>query len=363
MRKKLFIFPVVFVIACFLLFLIGGCASDDPPAGDEVENGGAEAPPPGSAAGEEEEEEEEWGNSAGNILNGGLVAQQGDKIYFANSGDGSKLYRASLDGSGKTKLVEDRAQYINATERHLYYVAMGERETIYSELMGEEFIREVYGPIVRVNLEGGERTVICADPAANLQLAGGKLYYQLANTDEPKIYRIETDGSDQKLLTAGRADYFCVADSGLYFRGIAERPQLYRASLDGGGQSLFYDGDAYFPNLLGDHLYFIGDIIEAGAYLGGRSLYRISTAGGEAIKVGEVEPALLNCAGEWLYYSQAYSGDLCRIRPDGSGNEVLSSDPCGGIFVFAHGLYYVNIDEQGSLYYLGLDGGGRQKIN
>ncbi len=364
MRKKLFIFPVVFVIACFLLFLIGGCAQDDPPAGDEVENGEVEngeveAPPPGPAA----EEEEEWGNSAGNILNGGLVAQQGDKIYFANSGDGGKLYRASLDGSGKTKLTEDRAQYINATERHLYYVAMGERETIYSELMDEEFIREVYGPIVRVNLEGGERTVICTDPAANLQLAGGKLYYQLANTDEPKIYRIETDGSDKRPLTAERADYFCVADSGLYFRGIAERPQLYRASLDGGGQSLFYDGDAYFMNLLGDNLYFVGDIIEAGAYLGGRSLYRISAAGGEAAKVGVVEPALLNCAGEWLYYSKAHSGELCRIRPDGSGDAVLSSDPCGGIFVFAHGLYFVSIADQCCLYYLGLDGGTGQKID
>lgn len=358
MRNKLFIFPIVFAIACFFLFLIGGCAPDDSFAGDEPENGEVKPPPADSAA-----KEEEWGNSAGNILNGGLVAQQGDRIYFANSGDGGKLYRASFDGSEKTKLAEDRAQYINAAGRYLYYVAMGEPERHYSELMDEEFIKEVYGPIVQLNLDSGERTVICIDPAANLQLAGGKLYYQLADSAEPKIYRIETDGSDKRPLTAERADYFCAEDGGFYYRAIAERPQLYRAFLDGSGQALFYDGDAYFMNLLGDSLYFVGDIIEAGAYLGGRSLYRISTAGGAATKVGDVEPALLNCAGDWLYYSKAHSGELCRIRPDGSGNAVLSSDPCGGIFVFEHGLYYVNIDEQCSLYYSDLDGGGLQKID
>ncbi|NLA26813.1 MAG: DUF5050 domain-containing protein, partial [Firmicutes bacterium] len=145
MNKKLLMFTAVMVLLCLCLFLPGGCALKElmKEEDEAVENGENGSPGPGESS--EEEAGPAQGNSAGNILNGGLVAQQGDKIYFANSGDGGKLYRASLDGSGKTKLTEDRAQYINATERHLYYVAMGERETIYSELMDEEFIREVYG--------------------------------------------------------------------------------------------------------------------------------------------------------------------------------------------------------------------------
>lgn len=356
MNKDVYLFPVLLVIACFLLFMAGGCTLEEVPVDEEKENVEEDIT-------DEPPAEEARGNSAGNILNGGLVALQGDQLYFAAPGDGGKLYRAGLDGSEKIKLNEDRPRYINATDQYLYYVAMGEPEKTYSEEMGEEFITEIYGPVVRVNLDGGERRVICDGPAANLQLLGDKLYYHDANTEEPRIHRIGAGGGDEEPLTEHRADFFCAEDEGLYYRGIAEKPQLYRAALDGSEPTLFHDGDAYYMNRLDDYLYFVGDILEAGAYLGGRSLYRISTSGGEAVKVSGVEPALLNCAGDWLYYSKAHTGEICRIKPDGTDNALLSSDPCGGLFVFEHGLYYVNIGEQGSLYYMELDGSGRKKID
>ena len=355
MKNKVYLFLSLLMIACFFLILAGGCALDQPPVEEETEN--EEETP------SDEPAEEMWAGSAGNILNGGLVALQGDRIYFAAPGDGDKLYRAGLDGSEKTKLNEDRPRYINATDQYLYYVAMGEPEKSYSEMMGEEFITEIYGPVVRVNLDGGERTVICDGPAANLQLLGDKLYYHDANTEKPRIHRIGTGGGDEELLTDHRADFFCAVEEALYYRGIVEQPQLYRSGLDGSGRSLLYDGDAYYMNRLDDHLYFVGDILEAGAYLGGRSLYRISVSGGEAVKVSGIEPALLNCAGDWLYYSKAHTGEICRIRPDGSDNALLSSDPCGGLFVFEHGLYYIKISDHCSLYYMDLDGSGRKQID
>ncbi len=332
---------------------------DDKPG----ENGESMPSENGGESDEEKAGENVRGNSAGNILNGGLVAMRDDQIYFASPADGGRLYRAGLDGGGRMKLSDDVPRYINATEQYLYYVAMGEPVTIYDEMMGEEFTTIVYGPIVRIDLDGGGRTVISADPAENLQLVDGRLYYQSANADEPKIYRIEADGSGKKLLTDHRADFFNVEDGWIYYRGIEEHPQLCKADLEGGGRSVLHDSDAYFMNLLEDTLYFIGDIYETEIYLGGRSLYGVGISGGAASKVSDIEPAFLNCANGWLYYSKAHSGEICRVRPDGSSEALLSGDSCGGLFIFEQWMYYINLDENGSLYRMGLDGSSRKNID
>ena len=41
------------------------------------------------------------GNTAGNIINGGIVAIQGDWIYYSNQSDDGKLYTVKTDGSKK----------------------------------------------------------------------------------------------------------------------------------------------------------------------------------------------------------------------------------------------------------------------
>jgi len=148
----------------------------------------------------------------------------------------------------------------------------------------------------------------------------------------------------------------------LYYRGIEEQPRLYSAGIDGGGRAVIYDGDAYYMNLLEDNLYFAGDIYETEFYLGGRSLYRINVSGGAALKVGDIEPAFLNCADGWLCYSKAHSGEICRVRPDGSSHTILSNDFCGGLFIFDDWLYYINHND-GNLYRMGVDGSGRLKVD
>ncbi len=364
MNKKLLMFTAVMVLLCLCLFLPGGCALKElmKEEDEAVENGENGSPGPGESS--EEEAGPAQGNSAGNILNGGLVAMQGSEIYYGSPADGGKLYRAGLDGSGRMKLSDDVPQYINATEQYIYYVAMGEPETFYDELMGEEFTFIVYGPIVRIDLDGGGRTVISPDRAANLQLVEGRLYYYgEAGTENPKIYCIEADGSGKELLTDSRADFFNVEGGSLYYRGFDEKPQLCKADLESGGRSMIYGGDAYFMNILDDNIYFVGDIFETEIYLGGRSLYRMGLSGGVASRVGDVEPAFLNCGEGWLYYSKAHSGEICRIRPDGSAQEQLSSDYCGGIFIFDEWMYYINIDDGKSLYRMGLDGSGRTKVD
>ncbi len=375
MKNKFFVLTVVLVAAVLCFCLAGGCALKETPGGEDEpgENGtsGPGEPAEGTEGPESPEEPEgpkgpgegEAADSgAGNILNGGLVALQGGKIYYGSPADGGKLYSAAPDGSGRVKLSDDVPQYINATEHYLYYVAMGEPETIYDEVLGWEYVMIIYGPVVRINLDGSGRKVISADPAANLQLEGERLYYQLANTEAPCIYSMALDGSDKRQLTHQHSDFFTVGGDRIYYREFAELPQLCRANLDGSGRSVIYENDVYFINLLEDSLYFVGDILETEFYMGGRSLYRLGTSGGAATRMGDIEPAFLNCAGGWIYYSRVNSGEICRVKPDGSADTVLGNDYCGGIFIVGQWLYYINIDDDGCLYRMNLDGTGRLKV-
>ncbi len=48
------------------------------------------------------------GNSTGNIINWGLVARQGDWIYYHNDSDEGKLYRVSSNGDDKMLVSRDQ---------------------------------------------------------------------------------------------------------------------------------------------------------------------------------------------------------------------------------------------------------------
>jgi hypothetical protein len=63
----------------------------------------------------------EYGNTPGNIINGGYAAIQGDWIYYNNASDDGKLYKIKTDGSGRQKLNDDVSSYINVIGDWIYY--------------------------------------------------------------------------------------------------------------------------------------------------------------------------------------------------------------------------------------------------
>ena len=63
----------------------------------------------------------ERGNTVGNIVNGGNVAQKGEWLYYRNTSYKYKLYKIRTDGSDKTKLNDDDSKYINVVGDWVYY--------------------------------------------------------------------------------------------------------------------------------------------------------------------------------------------------------------------------------------------------
>lgn len=61
------------------------------------------------------------GNTSTNLLNGGLFAESGDTIYFANPYDQNSLYSMDKKLSHVKKLHDDYTSYINAAGRYIFY--------------------------------------------------------------------------------------------------------------------------------------------------------------------------------------------------------------------------------------------------
>jgi hypothetical protein len=62
------------------------------------------------------------GNSSGNLVNQGFVAEQEVWIYYSNHSDDLSLYKICTDGTERTKLNENMVQLINVIDDWVFYV-------------------------------------------------------------------------------------------------------------------------------------------------------------------------------------------------------------------------------------------------
>jgi hypothetical protein len=101
----------------------------------------------------------EYGNTPGNITNGGIACQKGDWIYYTNYSDGYKLYRIRTDGSDRTKLNDDGSSCINVVGDWVYY-NNGNDHKLY-----------------KIRTDGSDRTKLNDDDSIYINVVGDWVYY------------------------------------------------------------------------------------------------------------------------------------------------------------------------------------------
>ena len=67
------------------------------------------------------------GNTACNLLNGGLFTQADNVIYFANPNDNNKLYKMNANLTKIQKLYNDKVSYINAAGNYIFYTRRNDK--------------------------------------------------------------------------------------------------------------------------------------------------------------------------------------------------------------------------------------------
>lgn len=248
------------------------------------------------------------GNTFGNIINTGYVAQQGEWIYYSNQG----LYKMKLDGTEKTKLFDD---------------------------LSPEFVY-----------------------VANDWIYFTNGIYQL------NLYKIRTDGTRRNLISNDPVGYFNVVGEWIYYSkgagkdfGIPGFGNLYKMKTDGTEKTKISDVNLGYIIVSGDWIYYF-DSETTDNYGGITDLYRIKTDGTEKTKLLDKRITSINIMGDWIYYCNK---GIFKAKSDASNKSVINNGPASGyINIAGNWIFYkvYNLDDSYKIFKIKTDGTGKTEV-
>ncbi len=239
-------------------------------------------------------DENAFGNTAGNLFNGGLFRAYGDKIYFSNINDDGALYSMDTDGRKFNKLSSDRAGYINATGNYIYYSRMLKEK----ENGGSNVFAFRKTGIFRINSNGSNIKSLYDDPSGLVNVYGNTVYYQHYNSkDGLKFYKVSIDGTGEEKISDKAIVPMTIADNILYYTGTDSDHYIYAMDLATGRISTLYEGNCYAPIVNNDSIYFM-------SVSDNYTIYRMDLSGGTPVQIFNERCSTYNITenGNYLYY-------------------------------------------------------------
>jgi hypothetical protein len=330
--------------AALAALILLGCGGPQAPA----QQGGQPKEAPTTAAGQPPaqtgaEPQTGRGNTPGNIVNDGLAATDGEWIYYSNPADEGRLYKMKPDGSGKTKLSDNKdAEYINVVGGWVYYARSGSY-------------------IYRVRTNGKDEAQLSKTAATYVSVVDGWIYYH-NKADKGAIYRMKTDGSEVTKLNSQTSSYINVADGWVYYIDITGsqlvKGPAYRMRVDGSEQTRLGDRIVSNLNVAGGYLYYT-EHPEGGEVTTGR----MKLDGSEATTIANDNYRYLNVTADSIYYAPDQdSGQLYRAALDGSGATRLADDKhVKSINVVGDWIYYDV--SGGEPQWVKVDGSGKRPVD
>jgi len=220
-----------------------------------------------------------YGNTRGNVSNGGIAVRDGDSIYFANFNDNQRLYSMNADGTGIKTLTDESASCINFYDGWIYYCNFNDSDRIYRIKPDGTGRSKVYkwksqdvcisggwfflsngndhNRIYRVTVGGKNELKLNNDESSSLSVAGGWIYYA-NDTDFKKLYRIRTDGSRRTAVTDFAVSDVIADETGVFFNS-ADDGFLYRLDNDKSSIVKVSDGKFAMPNIIDGKIYYADD--------------------------------------------------------------------------------------------------------
>ena len=304
----------------------------------------------GDAAGFDREVREsvEYGNTPGNIANGGRAAIKGGMIYYSKYSldDGADdeqwekahhgLYKMRADGTGEEKLSDDGAVCINVIGDRIYYCDTSDGYKIYT-----------------MKTDGTDVKKLGDDRAYCLNVVGNRIYFS-NRSDGGRIYTMRTDGDERKMLSEVFADGIIVVGDRIYYCNESDEDNLYTMKTDGTGVEKLSDDGASRITAVGDRIYYVeySDFSEP-VWSARLCSINIDGTGREILKDSTYSMSN-NVADDWIYYSTFSVGDenalwggTYSMRTDGTDDKRLSDDFIDNINVVGDWIYYLKYNVQG----------------
>lgn len=287
-----------------------------------------------------------YGNTPGNLHNGGYAAIQGEWIYYLKEERGDhweegELYRVNINDGKKEKISNHAVKYINVIGDWVYYCNLEEsKKGIYS-----------IGPIYKVRVDGTGMEKLTTEDSATFFVVENMIYY--LNVSDNKIYSMRTDGTQVTQLNDVKTWRIHVMDGSIYY--ISEG-DIYKMNLDGSDKSLVLSGDISNLLVAENFIYYSeGD---------GGQLFRINIDGTEKLDIIKENISSFNILGDHIYYS-VREGEYERnyiYKVDLIGNNKIKISQGGvGSIVGDWNYFYEYYAEWAELERMKLDGSEREK--
>jgi len=227
------------------------------------------------------------GNISGNIICDGLVASDGNRIYYSSLDTTYGLCSMNLDGTDIKKLSNDYTEYINVVDGWLYYrKASSEKNPL-------------IGGLYKMRVDGSQEQRLVAGAPFYINVVNDRIFF--INDSAGDIWSIKTDGSELNRLFSGHYECMTTDGKSLYFGWY--RDSIFKASFDGKQLTKILSNNIEDPFVSGDWLYYKTDY------------YRICRLNTESFKIDTlVEDENLGADYIVLYNGELYFGCVDGIK-------------------------------------------------
>lgn len=193
------------------------------------------------------------GNYSGNLLNGGLVCEYKNKIYFSNLDDQGALYCMNSDGTNVKKIYTDKAAFINVYGNYIYYARRNNTRT--SE-EGDFFTFNTTG-MYRTNLDGTKIASLYEKATGLLALSGNQVLYQHYTSKKGlELHKVNIDKKDRLKLSEEPILPGAITEGTLYYIGTASEHNIHTMNLQTYKSNVLAEGNFSHLILNNNYLYY-----------------------------------------------------------------------------------------------------------
>lgn len=284
------------------------------------------------------------GNTPGNLFNGGLFSQFGDKIYFSNYKDDGALYVMDLEGNHFEKLSSDKVGHINVLGKYIYYIRNKKSKDANSK-NGLDFNSN---GIFRIDLKGNNIKALYDKPSTFMNVHGNYVYYRHYDKDELTFYSVKIDGSEEKKISNLPIIPISIFDNILYYSKTKNANSIIKMNLnDGSTNTLYSDENTYAPVVNGDFIYFI-------SISDNYSIKRIHLDGSNPKTIVKDSCSTFNISpdGKYLYYQvdDTISNRICIMNLETGEVTTLLDGDYKEIHIAGNNVYFSDFNKSKTYY-------------
>lgn len=273
------------------------------------------------------------GNTPGNLLNGGLFCEDGDKIYFSNQNDYGSLYVMDKDLSNIKKIYDDKSAYINAAGKYIYYT----RQNNLKDGKTHVFVMDKTG-VYRLNKDGRDITQLSKEITEIAGLSGNYVYYQFYADGGFKLNKVKIDKKEEALLSSDPVPPIAIKDNVLYYSGTERDHFIHAMDLSNGSDRTILEGNYGFCTVFDNYLYFL-DLENNYA------LTRCGLDGSNPVTMVEnrISTYNISLSGKYIYYQvdDGESNGLYRLNTESHETHLIQSGNFHSIHVSSDWVFFL----------------------